>query len=73
MGDFKYTSLILYNSKTKKITWSEGKKLSKPKKQKESKVDIIKNIRKLFELKKGNKAIKDKIISNFRHLFELEN
>ena len=41
--------------------------------KKESKDDIIKNIRNLFKLKKVNKAIEDKIISDIRNLFEREN
>ena len=47
--------------------------MSKSKIQEESKDDIIKNIRNIFKLKKGNKAIKIKIISYIRNLFELEN
>ena len=54
--------LSLYNSKTNKIVCDFGKKLSKPKAQKESKDDMIKNIRNLFKLQKENKAIKDKTI-----------
>ena len=54
--------LNLYNSKTNKIVLDFGKKLNKPKTQKESKDDIIKNIRNLFKLQKENKAIKDKTI-----------
>ena len=34
---------------------------------------IIKVIRNLFRLKKGNEAIKGKIIRDIRNLFELEN
>ena len=54
--------LNLYNSKTNKIVLDFGKKLNKPKVQKESKDDMIKNIRNLFKLQKENKAIKDKTI-----------
>ena len=54
--------LSLYHSKTNKIVSDFGKKLSKPKAQKESKDDMIKNIRNLFKLRKENKAIKDKTI-----------
>ena len=54
--------LNLYNSKTNKIVLDFRKKLNKPKVQKESKDDMIKNIRNLFKLQKENKAIKDKTI-----------
>ena len=54
--------LNLYNSKINKIVLDFEKKLNKPKAQKESKDDIIKNIRNLFKLQKENKAIKDKTI-----------
>ena len=54
--------LNLYNSKTNKIVLDFRKKLNKPKVQKESKDDMIKNIRNLLKLQKENKAIKDKTI-----------
>ena len=63
----------LYNSKTNKIFCESGKKISKPKIEKESRYDTIKNIRNLFKLKKENKANKDQKISDIRNIFELEN
>ena len=64
--------LSLYNLKTSKIVCSSGKKLSKPRIQKESQDKIIKNIRDLLKPEKENKAIKDKIINDIINLFELE-
>ena len=48
------TILILYHSKTKTIVRGSIRKLSKTTIEKESKDDIIKNIRNLFKLKIEN-------------------
>ena len=48
--------------KTSKIIRGSGKKLCKPNIKEESKDDMIKNVRKLSKLKKGDKVLKDKII-----------
>ena len=45
-----------------KIIYGRGKRLSKPKAQKQSEEKITKSIRNLFKLKKENDAIKDRII-----------
>ena len=50
--------------------YGRGKKLSKPKTQKQSVENIIKSIKYLFILKKENKEIKDRIIRDIRTLFE---
>ena len=51
----------LYNWKTNRIIRDSGKKLSKPKIEKESKYNMIKNIRNIFKLKR-EKGSKDNII-----------
>ena len=57
----------------KQTMWGKGKKPNKLKIQKQSEKDnIIKIIRKLFELKKENEGIKDKIIRDINTLFEEE-
>ena len=52
--------------------YGRGKKLSKPKPQKQSEENIIKSIRNLFILKKEEKEIKDRIIRDITTLFEQE-
>ena len=55
--------------------YGRGKKLSKPKWQKQSEENIINSIRNPFILrkeKKENKKIKDRTIGNIRTLFEKE-
>ena len=52
--------------------YGTGKKLSKPKTQKQSEENIIESIRNLFILKKENEEIKRRKIRYIRTLFEQE-
>ena len=54
--------LSLYDLKTSQIDYRKRKTLSKPKIEKESKDNIIKNLRNLFKLK-NEKTITDQMIS----------
>ena len=70
---FKTNSTKQYSKpKHAKNVYGIGKKLRKLKIKKQSEDNIIKNIRNLFWLKKGNEAIKDKIVRDIKTLFEQE-
>ena len=66
----KTANKLLSLFKSNKIASSSGKKLSKPKIQKESQDKIINNIRNLFKLEKENKEIEEKIIGDIKKNFE---
>ena len=53
-------------------THGRGKKLSKPKIQKQSEDNIIRSIRNRFKLRKENEIIKYRVIRDIRTLFEQE-
>ena len=57
---------------TKQTVYGRGQKLSNPKTEKQPGDNIIKSIRNLFILKKGNKETKDKLIKDFMTIFEQE-
>ena len=70
-SDFKDQVVSIFKTNIPKQTmYGRGKKLSKPKTQKQSVENIIKSIKYLFILKKENKEIKDRIIRDIRTLFE---
>ena len=70
-SDFKDQVVSIFKTNIPKQTmYGRGKKLSKPKTQKQSLENIIKSIKYLFILKKENKEIKDRIIRDIRTLFE---
>ena len=54
----------------KTVLYGRGNKPSKLKIQEQSEGNIIKNLRNLFKLKKGNKSIKDRIIRYIKTLFK---
>ena len=74
VGAFKDRVVSHFKANTsdfgKQTMYWRGKKLSKPKAQKQSEDNIIKSIRNLFILKKENKETKDRIIRDIRTLFE---
>ena len=78
MGSFKnrfvyFFQRYIFVDYGKHTMCGKGKKPNRLKIQKQSEKDnIIKNIRKLFELKKENEGIKDKIIRDINTLFEEE-
>ena len=65
--------LNLYHWKTNKIVCESEKKRSMSRTEKEPKYNLIKNIKKVFKLKRENKAIKGKIILILETFLELEN
>ena len=70
-SDFKDQVVSIFKTNIPKQTmYGRGKKLSKPKTQKQSVENIIKSIKYLFILKKENKEIKDRIVRDIRTLFE---
>ena len=70
-SDFKDQVVSIFKTNIPKQTmYGRGKKLSKPKTQKQSVENIIKSIKYLFILKKENKEIKDRIVGDIRTLFE---
>ena len=77
VGDFKDKVASNFKTNTpkdygKQIVCERGKKLNKPKAQKQSEENIIKSIRNLFKLKKKMKQLKiakDRIIRDIKTIF----